>query len=78
MFNEDQMDRDNLFHERINVLKDQGYRGFSVASIKGEKGEFNVTASNEKGRKLTANGETKEEAYKKLVDLIDNTLDEGW
>lgn len=64
---------DNVFHERINVLLDQGYLGFTVDKITGSKesGEFIVAATNHKGANLTAKGETKEEACKKMIDLID-------
>lgn len=70
-------EHDNIFHERVNVLIDQGYLGFTVDKISGrnETGEFKVEATNNKGIKLTAKGETKEEACKKLIDLIDITVD---
>lgn len=70
-------EHDNIFHERVNVLIDQGYLGFTVDKISGsnETGEFHVEATNHKGVKLTAKGETKEEACEKLIDLIDITID---
>lgn len=70
-------DQDNVFHERVNVLMDQGYLGFKVNKISGSKetDEFIVETTNHKGITLHAKGETKEEAFKKMVDLIDVTIE---
>lgn len=71
------MNRDPVFHERINILKNEAYRGFTIVSEKSKGPEIEVTATNLKGRILSAVGETKEEAFKKLVDLIDTVFVEG-
>ncbi len=71
-----QFESDNVFHERINKLKDEGYRGFSVAGGQ-QKGEgFSVSAKNSKGLDLNAEGDTLDEAYESLIELIDYTLDD--
>jgi hypothetical protein len=72
-----EMNRDPVFHERINILKNEAYRGFTVISEKSKGPEIEVTVANLKGRTLSAGGETKDEAFKKLVDLIDVALDES-
>jgi len=66
-------DYDNVFHERVDILQDQGYLGFKVNKVTGSKetDEFIVETKNHKGATLHAKGETKEEAFKKMVDLID-------
>lgn len=70
-------DEEYIFHERATILKDQGYRGFSVSDMKiNEKGEFTVTVRNNSGRILTSSGETKEEAYEKAIDSIDLSLED--
>lgn len=70
-------EQESIFHERVNVLMEQGYLGFKVNKVSGsnETGEFIVGATNHKGVILTAKGETKEEACKKLIDLIDINSD---
>lgn len=69
-------DRDNIFHERISILHDQGYRDFTVTKIKKKWDGVEVTVQNSSGQKITASGETNDEAYKKLIDRIDLLLDE--
>ncbi len=68
-------DHENVFHERISILKDQGYRGFTINKVQGEWDGVQVTATNGRGRSLTGSGETKEEAYKKLIEKIDQALE---
>ena len=69
---------DYLVHERINALLEYGYRGFTVSKIAGntQTGHFRVDATNNKGITLTSKGDTKEDACKKLIDLIDVTADD--
>lgn len=70
------IETDNVIHERVNKLKDEGYRGFSVAGGH-HKGEgFSVTANNSRGVDLKAEGDTLDEAYANLIELIDYTLDD--
>ena len=76
MNNENDMNHEPVFHERIDILKDQGYRGFTITGGSQKWGGVEVVAKNSSGKKLMADGETKEEAYKKIIDLIDYTLDD--
>jgi len=64
---------DYLVHERIDALIEYGYRGFTISKISGNvrSGDFRVEATNKKGTTLTSMGDTKEDACKKLIDLID-------
>jgi len=66
---------DYLVHERIDALIDHGYCGFAVSKISGniQSGEVWVEATNKKGITLSSKGDTKEDACKKLIDLIDVT-----
>lgn len=68
-------DRENVFHERVSILKDQGYRGFTISKIQSEWDGVQVTARNGQGRTVTGSGETKVEAYQKLVEMIDQALE---
>ncbi|MEX0769859.1 MAG: hypothetical protein WD035_03945 [Balneolaceae bacterium] len=74
---EREMDRDSTFHERIDILKNQGYRGFSISGSQKKWGGVEIFAKNSSGQLLKASGETDEEAYKRMIDLIEHTLDEG-
>ncbi len=76
MNNENDMNHEPVFHERIDILKDQGYRGFAITGVKQKWGGVEVVAENPSGKKLVADGETQEEAYKKVIDLIDLFLDD--
>jgi len=69
---------DYLMHERVDILMDQGYCGFAINKISGDKhfGEYLVEATNHQGIILTTKGETKEDACKKMIDLIDVTVDD--
>lgn len=73
---EDQ-DRGSVFHERISVLRDHGYRGFSVSKIRKEWDGVQVTVQNDRGKTVTVSGDTNEEAYKKAIDQIDMILDDA-
>lgn len=69
---------DYLVHERINILTDQGYCGFTINKIDSTpySGETIVESTNGQGITLTAKGDTKEDACKKMIDLIDITVDD--
>lgn len=77
MKNENQFKTDNVFHERVNKLKDEGYRGFSVAGGKNKAEGFMVSAKNSKGIELKAEGDTLDEAYANLIEHIDYALDDS-
>ncbi|MDX1636362.1 MAG: hypothetical protein R3281_00240 [Balneolaceae bacterium] len=68
-------EHDNVFHERISIMREKGYRGFSVQATQKKWDGIQVTARNSKGRTVSAFGETDEEAYKKLIDKIDQALE---
>ena len=70
------IDRDYVIHERVNTLKDEGYRGFTVAGGKNKTEGFVVSAKNSKGRELKAEGDTLDEAYANLIEYIDYALDD--
>lgn len=70
------MDEKSALHERINHLKDEGYRGFTVVKDVAKWNRREIEAKNASGITLKANGETQEEAYKKMVDMIDYNLDD--
>lgn len=69
-------ERAPVFHERITELKNRGYRGFVIHKMSSKWDNVKLTARDKKGRTLKTSGETQEEAYKKMIDLIDATLDE--
>lgn len=72
----EEMERESRLQERVNILKDQGYRGFQIAGGKGKaEGAVNVSAKNSKGITISAVGDTLDEAYANLIDKIDLTLD---
>lgn len=68
-------DPDAPMHERINLLDNEGYRGFKISNKKQKWEGIKIEADNGSNKSLSATGETSEEAYKKLIDLIDLTLD---
>lgn len=68
---------DVVFHERITILEKYGYRGFTISSGRMTPGGIEIEAENAPGLSLKAEGETKVEAYKKLIDFIDLSLDEA-
>ncbi|HMB97168.1 MAG TPA: hypothetical protein VKM36_01690 [Balneolaceae bacterium] len=57
--------------ERINILKNKGYLGFSVVNTKRKWDGCEVTARDDTGKVITSEGESVEEAYKALIDRID-------
>lgn len=70
------LERRSALQERVNIMKTEGYRGFrlSKGSQKPEY-SFEVSASNSKGLRLIAVGDTLDEAYENLIERIDMTLD---
>lgn len=68
-------DPDAPMHERINLLNTEGYRGFKITQKKQKWDGIEIDAGNSSNKLLSASGETGEEAFKKLIDLIDLTLD---
>lgn len=64
---------ESVLQERVNRLKDEGYRGYTVTSAKrSDKWEgVKVTVKNSKGKELKAEGETVDEAYENIIELID-------
>jgi hypothetical protein len=66
---------DYLVQERVDALLKYGYRGFKISKITGhsETGQYRVEAANNRRVTLTSIGDTKEDACKKLIDLIDVT-----
>lgn len=71
-------DRNNVIHERINVLNDQGYRGFTITGVRKEWEGFRVLARSDNGLIISASGDTKEEAYSNIIDNIDQVFDEPY
>jgi len=69
-------DSDPVFHERPEMLSKKGYRGFSVDNATKHWDGIKITASNNKGIKLSASGDTEKETLKKLIDQIDMVLDQ--
>lgn len=67
--------RDNIIHERISMLHDNDYRGFSLSGVKKKWNDIVVTVKNSDGRALSESGETMEEASKKIIDKIDTLFD---
>lgn len=70
------LEQRSVLQERVNMLKTNGYRGFRI--MKGsQKPEysFEVSASNSKGLRLIAVGDTLDEAYENLIERIDFTFD---
>ncbi|MCC5914704.1 MAG: hypothetical protein JJU46_10045 [Balneolaceae bacterium] len=62
--------------EKITLLRDAGYRGYSVTGINQSWNGVSVTANRVEGRELEAFGETLDQAYESLAELIDYTLDD--
>lgn len=73
-------DRDDFYRsalqERVNLFREEGYRGFNPVSGK-PRSDFaiRVTAENNNGHQLTAEGETLDEAYENLIEKIDAMMD---
>jgi len=76
MINERQsIDRDSALQERINLLRDNGYRGWNVTGANRKWDGVQVTVMNRKGNSLMAEGETIDEAYGNAIELIDTAID---
>lgn len=71
-----EQNRENVFHERASILRDQGYRGFTISKTRKKWDGVQVTAKDRKGRTVKGTGETDMEAYSKIIDKIDLILDE--
>jgi len=71
----DSLQESNL-HERVNKLKDEGYRGFNVKAGKEKAFGIEVTVVDKNGKQLTAEGETHDEAYENVIERIDYLLDD--
>lgn len=74
--NERTVEKQSAIQERVNILKNKGYRGFRI--MKGsQKPEYSVevSATNKAGVLLIAIGDTLDEAYENLIERIDITLD---
>ncbi|WP_069130100.1 hypothetical protein [Rhodohalobacter halophilus] len=77
MFDEMNSGRESTLQERVNTLTKQGYRGFTIDVSKKKFDGVRVTVTNEKGKKLSADGETLDEAYENVIELIDIAADEA-
>ena len=69
-----QNDRDEMptaFHERVGLLNHQSYCGFKIASLEEEHDGVRVHVKNHKDHELTAWGSDQVEAFKKVIDRID-------
>lgn len=73
--NQQDDNRDNVFHERTSVLQEQGYRGFMVSGITQKWDNTLVRVKNKSGKTIEASGETKEEAYQNVIKKIDLLMD---
>jgi hypothetical protein len=78
--NEDNQERnrESIFNERIRILKDKGYRGFKVSRHDRKWDGVLITARSDEGQVVTAFGETNEEAFKKIIDQIDQLLEDNF
>ena len=74
---DNEMTRESVLQERVNLLKDQGYRGFQLkkSHLKNEE-SIEVQAVNDKGVHLLTDGNTLDEACESLIERIDYTLDD--
>lgn len=68
---------DYLTNERIKLLLHHGYYGYKVVNLGFDdyRGQIIAVARNNSGSALSAYGETKEDACRDLIDLIDITVD---
>ncbi len=76
MFDEKNHERESALQERVNFLKDQGYRGFTVQGSQKKFDGVEVTVQNKKGKELSAEGESLDEAYENVIEMIDYALDD--
>jgi len=71
----DSLQESNL-QERVNKLKNEGYRGFNVQAGKEKAFGIEVTVVDKNGKQLAAEGETHDEAYENVIERIDYLLDD--
>lgn len=76
---EEEMHTHSSIQERVNMLKDQGYRGFRLfGGTQQMEASVQVHAKNKNGLMLNAKGDTLDEAYENLIETIDYTLDDRY
>lgn len=68
-------DRGVIFNERIRLLREKKYRGFHVSEIHQDWDGVSVTVKNDQGTILKSSGETQEEAFRQVIDSIDQIMD---
>jgi hypothetical protein len=69
-------ERNSILQERINLLKKQGYRGYTISRTEQAWDGVKVTVEKPGGKKLSGEGETPDEAFENVIDVIDYTLDD--
>lgn len=67
--------REYALHERINLLRENEYRGWNVTGANQKWDGVRVTVMNTMGNSLMAEGETLDEAYENAIELIDVAVD---
>lgn len=67
--------RTSSLQERINLLNKEGYRGFNVIGRRMNWENVLVKAEDKRGRILRAEGDTVDEAYENLIEMIDYSMD---
>ena len=65
-------DLKSALRERIEILKKTGYLGYKIVKTNRKWDGCEVMARNSKGKVLTAEGESIEEAYGTLINRIDH------
>lgn len=65
--------RNPVLHNKIDILNDRKYRGFTVTDCNFTWNGFEICVENPSGTKLEAKAKTKEEACEKIINLIDYT-----
>ena len=67
--------RESALQERINLLRENGYRGWYITGASRKWDGVQVTIMNKRGNSLVAEGETIDEAYENAIELIDLAID---
>jgi len=67
--------RESALQERINLLRENGYRGWDITGANRKWDGVQVTIMNKRGNSLVAEGETIDEAYENAIELIDLASD---
>lgn len=70
------IDDESDLQEQINLLQNEGYRGFTVTLDAAKWNRREVVVKDSTGVSLKAHGDTPEEAYAKAIDMIDYSLDD--